>query len=125
MKVIINDVVYVPERSLPSDANVYEQALNAPMTQCDDFDDIKVIEWLHKLLDTIWVEEEGFSGKRPFGNSGWSLDLIYALIDCGYIPGKIERDEDGDFIDSEYDSREADRLVRELIRYAFYREAKS
>ena len=122
MKVIIDDVVYVPDQPSAPDANACEMALNAPMTHCDDFDDIKVVDYLRELLDTLWVDGEGFSGKRPFGNSGWSFDLIYSLIECGYIPGTIERDEDGDFIDSDYNDNEADRLVRELISYAFYRK---
>lgn len=28
-------------------------------------------EYLKKLLLTLWDEEDGFSGKRPFGNSSW------------------------------------------------------
>jgi hypothetical protein len=122
MKVTIDDVTYVPDVVLPDDANAYEQALNAPMKYSNDFDDIKVVDWLYKLLQTLWDEEEGFSGKRPFGNGGWSSGLIYSLVDCGYIPGAINRDEDGDLYDCTYDSHEADRLISDLIKYAFYRK---
>lgn len=27
-------------------------------------------EYLAKLLAELWLHDEGFSGKRPFGNSG-------------------------------------------------------
>jgi hypothetical protein len=125
MKVIIDDVTHVPDVTLPDDANVYELTLNSPMTYCRDFKDTKVVDWLYKLLQTLWDEEEGFSGRRPFGNSGWSLDLIYSLVDCGYIPGTTYRDEDGDLHDCTYDSHEADRLISDLIKYAFYRKVAS
>lgn len=35
--------------------------------------------YLIALLRQLWQEEEGFSGKRPFGNSGWTWDL-YAVV---------------------------------------------
>ena len=34
-------------------------------------------EYFEKLLLTLWDEQEDFSGKRPFGNSGWEYD-VYA-----------------------------------------------
>jgi hypothetical protein len=80
---------------------------------------------LYKLLRKLWAEEEGFSGKRPFGNSGWSLDLIYSLVDCGYIPGTTDRDEYGYLYYCTYDPHEADRLISDLIKYAFYRKVAS
>jgi hypothetical protein len=33
-------------------------------------------EYLVLILANVWFEGEGFSGKRPFGNSGWQYDLI-------------------------------------------------
>jgi hypothetical protein len=125
MRVIIDDVAYVPDVVLPDDADVYDLALNAPMKYSNDFDDLKVVDWLYKLLQTLWDEEECFSGRRPFGSNGWSLDLIYSLVDCGYIPGTIDRDEDGDLYDCTYDPHDADRLISDLIKYAFYRKVES
>lgn len=48
--------------------------------------------YLIKLLDELWAEGEGFSGKRPFGNSGWERDLHKPLIVAGVIPGKLDSD---------------------------------
>ena len=31
--------------------------------------------YLKTLLTTLMAEGEGFSGKRPFGNSGWEYEL--------------------------------------------------
>lgn len=50
-------------------------------------------EYLIALLSALWDEQEGFSGKRPFGNSGWDCDLLVPLIRGGLIDGRL--DEDG------------------------------
>lgn len=55
--------------------------------------------YLHALLRTLWREGESFSGKRPFGNSGWESELHRALIAAGKVEGG-ELDEDG-FVDKE------------------------
>ncbi len=34
-----------------------------------------VKKYLIELLAQLWYEEEGFSGKRPFGNSSWQYEL--------------------------------------------------
>jgi hypothetical protein len=59
----------------------------------------------------VWVEGEGFSGKRPFGNSGWKFDVYAALIEAKIVPGKL--DEYGHV--EECDIQEIDRLITELI----------
>ncbi len=42
-----------------------------------------VRDYLKALLLRVWTEEEGFSGKRPFGNSGWKNEVYDALIRGG------------------------------------------
>lgn len=42
-----------------------------------------VKEYLVKLLEVLWEEGGGFSGKRPFGNSGWEYELYSALENAG------------------------------------------
>lgn len=74
-----------------------------------------VKEMLQELLTKVWDEEEGFSGKRPFGNSGWKYDVAAALISQGYLSGKL--DEDG-YVDS-VDMTELDALITKLISYIF------
>lgn len=39
--------------------------------------------YLKALLIAVWDEGESFSGKRPFGNSGWDYDILTALVDAG------------------------------------------
>jgi hypothetical protein len=36
-------------------------------------------QYLKKLLEMLWERGEGFSGKRPFRNSGWEYDLEKVL----------------------------------------------
>ena len=52
----------------------------------DAGDNLTCREYLCALLKTLWREGEGFSGKRPFGNSGWDYDLIDALVSGGCVP---------------------------------------
>lgn len=68
-------------------------------------------EYLKILLLTLWDEEADFSGKRPFGNSGWQYEIYTALISANVVDGKL--DEYG-YAD-EVDYHTADSVVREII----------
>lgn len=62
--------------------------------KCDDLArTLTIREWLIELLATLWAEEESFSGKRPFGNSGWQWDVAPVLIKNKVVKGEL--DEDG------------------------------
>lgn len=67
--------------------------------------------YLTALLVTLWQKDEGFSGKRPFGNSGWKYDVYKALVDGGAVTGKL--DSDG-YIET-VDDAAADELVFQAI----------
>lgn len=49
--------------------------------------------YLARLAAEVVREGEGFSGKRPFGDSGWEYDLYKPLIVAGVVGGSL--DEDG------------------------------
>ena len=49
--------------------------------------------YLTALLALVWEHEQGFNGKRPFGNSGWQDDLYAPLVRAGLVEGSF--DEDG------------------------------
>lgn len=82
----------------------------------DTGDNITVRDYLRILLSTLWKEGEGFSGKRPFGNSGWDFELCEPLVKGGFIPGTF--DEDGELVTFDY--RFANQYVQGLIMVAFY-----
>jgi hypothetical protein len=69
-----------------------EQLLDLPLPE-NDSGASTVRGYLVALLATLWREDEGFSGKRPFGNSGWQYDLYAPMIEAGIVGGEI--DEDG------------------------------
>lgn len=89
--------------------------LSYPMTD-NDANAKNVGEYLHSLLFTLWEEGEGFSGKRPFGNSGWECDLYKPLVNGGFVEGRFD-DEYGDLIS--LDEREANKLIFDCIAYVF------
>ncbi len=68
-------------------------------------------DYLKALLERLWEAGEGFSGKRPFGNSGWEYELYKPLIKTGLVKGEL--DEFDDIVD--FDEREASNLIFEAI----------
>lgn len=85
--------------------------LEIPMDQ-NDIDARTVGEYLRCLLTTVWEEGEGFSGKRPFGNSDWKWDVYAALVKAGVVGGAL--DEDG-YLDDDLDTDAADRVIYAAI----------
>ena len=86
--------------------------LRLPLDPDNDSGAPTVRGYLLRLLETLWREEESFSGKRPFGNSGWQYDLYIPLIQAGAISGSL--DEDGYVEDC--DTAAGDRLIIAAIR---------
>lgn len=53
-----------------------------------------VRDYLQELLLALLHEQDCFSGKRPFGNSGWfTCDLAPPLIKAGLVEGKLDSDD--------------------------------
>lgn len=99
-----------------ADINIQE-VLDTPM-QDNDAGASTVRDYLKALLFALWEEGEGFSGKRPFGNSGWYSELAFPLVRAKIIKGKIYTEEDGDEIDQyldDYDSRALNSIIRKCI----------
>ena len=88
-----------------------EQVLSTKL-EPNDAEAETVKDYLLALLEQVWVENENFSGKRPFGTSGWEFDIYAALIKAGLVPGTL--DEYG-YID-EVDTVKADNLIVQAIR---------
>lgn len=113
MDVRVDGVKYVPVPDVPTDKGLLS-ALEVRFDS-DAGDGLTVRDYLRTLLETLWREGEGFSGKRPFGNSGWEYDLYAPLIKGGFLAGKL--DEDGYVED--FDRTEAEAYVFALIGAAF------
>lgn len=71
--------------------------LNTVMGE-NDIDAETVGDYLKELLITILHEQEGFSGKRPFGNSGWIHELAFPLVKAKLVEGTLADEEHEDTI---------------------------
>lgn len=94
----------------------YEQTLTEFLDfqfESQDLGTTTVREYFKSLLSSLWNEGEGFSGKRPFGNSGWEYDLLRAacLFDSKY--GTVNEDGYGDWDFSP--NKNARKLVEDVI----------
>lgn len=95
-----------------------DPVLDLPMKP-NDADAETVRQYLVTLLSTLWDEGEGFSGKRPLGDSGWEWDLLNPVQEAGLIHGVF--DEEGYVLTGRDRSAEQERLGRELIAQAILR----
>lgn len=90
-----------------------QQILALPMQQPNDANAKTIYQYIHALAHTVWVEGEGFSGKRPFGNSGWYLDLHIPLVKADLIRGQVN--EYGSLEES--DDNAADEIIDSLFKF--------
>ncbi len=68
--------------------------------------------YLVALLAGVWREEQGFDGKRPFGNSGWQTDVYVPMMRAGLISGRLE----DDYYVMEMDYRAGGELILAAIK---------
>lgn len=84
--------------------------------KANDAEAVTVADYLVKLLHKVWEHQEGFNGKRPFGNSSWCWELALPLVEARAIPGRIDTDgyaEDVEYADlNEAITRAIDALVK-------------
>lgn len=85
------------------------EILDLPMQE-NDADAATVRDYLKALLRAVWDEGEGFSGKRPFGNSGWDSELKHALVKAGAVRGTVN-----DRWLDDCDDAAAETLIRDAI----------
>lgn len=55
-----------------------------------DLGERPIREYFKEYLRELLSQGEGFSGKRPLGNSGWDVDLMQAVIDAGLANKRAE-----------------------------------
>jgi hypothetical protein len=86
-----------------------KEALDLAFFSQDLYEVLTIRKYFKTLLRTLWEEGEGFSGKRPLGNSGWQYDLEIPLIAAGLLEGTLEvTGEDGNPADYDPDDRYLD-----------------
>lgn len=92
-----------------------QSVLDCPMQENDSGADT-IRGYLKALLLTLWYEGEGFSGKRPFGNSGWEYDLALALVKGGFVKGSIHSYSDSDEVYEDLDDYDSKQLSKVIIQ---------
>lgn len=66
----------------------------------NDADALTVRDYLKELLASVLIQGESFSGKRPFGNSGWEYDILDPLAAAGHIPEDFSADQRASLFDA-------------------------
>lgn len=86
------------------------QILNLPMPE-NDAHAATIRDYLTALLIRVWIDEADFSGKRPFGNSGWQWDVYKVLAAADLLASTTDQ-----YGELDLDIREADELMAGAIR---------
>lgn len=116
--VLINGQKYVPAPPV-AEGSDFETILSFRFNSMDH-GEIAVREFLYLLLKTLWDEGEGFSGKRPFGNSGWEYGLLEAAGLAGAYEVNVSDLGDGEIEVEVVDMKVANKYISELIKYVFF-----
>ena len=93
----------------------YQKILQLEFYSTDLERQITVKGFLKELLATLFKEQDCFSGKRPFGNSGWDYDMAKCFVENKIIPGTID-DSDEDDIYYDYKQSDFDNTVIEIVK---------
>jgi len=118
MKVVIDGIQYIPAPK-PAEGKDLDAALDVRFNS-DAGSQITVRDYFCKLLTTLWKERESFSGKRPFGNSGWEYEVHHALAKAGFIDLGEYSEETEEFWQATREHHEkADAYCLELIKRVF------
>lgn len=64
--------------------------MSLPMPHPESGDDSTIGENLRDIMRRVWEKEEGFSGKRPWGYSGWQLSFYEVLVKFDVIEGSFD-----------------------------------
>ena len=96
------------------DNELRDKILSTPMRENDAEADT-IGDYITSLALGAWIGEESFSGKRPFGNSGWKHEIYGALAEHGFIPGEVDIDEDGHVDIIGCDTRKGEDLITDVI----------
>lgn len=91
-----------------------EEVLDLKFQSSDLNKTLSIRDFLKELLLALWDEQEGFSGKRPFGKSGWTGDIEVCLVKAGFVNGVVDGDGWLESIDEEDFSRMMKKLIGSL-----------
>jgi hypothetical protein len=93
------------------------QLLHLPLGD-NDAQAATVGEYLGLLLSTLWLQADGFSAKRPFGNSDWQYVIYMAMVKAGLATGVVYDENGFEYLD-EIDEVAADEIILQAIQLAY------
>ena len=103
--------------SIPMDLDItrISEALKVGVTHPFEDKKITLREYCGLMLKQLWQEGDCFSGKYPFGDSGWDHQIYYALIHQGFIEGTIDGD---DYQLTEKQEKQANLFIGDVFKLA-------
>lgn len=75
---------YITRHREDIDMNIFD----VPMTYGGE--EKTIGDFFRECLVQLWLENEGFSGKRPLGDSGWDWEIYEALAWAGLIGAEFD-----------------------------------
>lgn len=97
--------------------------INLGRTDASD-NEVTLGEYLTLLLKGVLGEQEGFDGKRPFGNSGWFGEIAVPLVKHKIVHGKVYYDRDTGEVDSaDYDEHEVLDVLQTALKEMYTKPA--
>jgi hypothetical protein len=118
MKVEINGQLYVPA-PIPAEGKDLDAALDVRFDS-DAGEKITIRDYFRRLLLKLWHENYRFDSKRPFGNSGWEIEVYRALGKAGFVElGEYDEENDEFSFTTEEQEQKAHEYCVQLIRYIF------
>lgn len=79
-----------------------KQALDMQFDAHDRSETMTFRAYFKELLTTLYSEGESFSGKRPFGNSGWDFGLTLGLVAIGAVAGDYDEGPDDEKVANQF-----------------------
>lgn len=109
-----------PHKHEPKTLDPAHELLHLPLGE-NDAQAATVGQYLGLLLSTLWLQADGFSGKRPFGNSDWQYPVYIAMVKAGVATGNVYiEDGDSEYLDISSDEIvAADEMILQAIRLAY------
>lgn len=74
-----------------------------------------ILDYLCEIFVALLQEQEGFSGKRPLGESSWMYQIYGALVHGGWVDGAFDQDGYLDWVDQ----KTADNLIISEVEALF------
>jgi len=113
------------EEAVKFENEMVQKVLDSDFYAFDIDEALTVREYLSRLLLTLLEKGECFSGKRPFGNSGWENFLLVPCVRAGAIQGEIDMYDPNYPQAVGYDAKEFRKFRSALIFGAMKRAPKS